>query len=225
MADPATLAGGLPGRADPLRRVPVQGRSLARVNRMLDACASLLDEIGYEAFTTTLVAERARVAIGSLYQYFPDKRAIVQALATRNLEAYLARMRERVAAGDLADWRGAADAAIDEFADLHRTTPGFRTLRFGDLVDRHLLEPERDNDTVIADELSLLLVSHFGLADSPELRFALLIAGELGGALVTLAFRRQADGDPVILAEVRLVVRDYLDHRLTRPSLRDMRAP
>ena len=40
----------------PLRRVPVQGRSVARVQRMLDACAELVDEIGYEALTTTLLS-------------------------------------------------------------------------------------------------------------------------------------------------------------------------
>ena len=69
----------------PLRRVPVQGRSVARVQRMLDACAELVDEVGYEGLTTTLLAERAEVAIGSVYQFFPDKRAIVQALRAGDL--------------------------------------------------------------------------------------------------------------------------------------------
>src|SRR3954468_24548283 len=50
------------GTVSPLRRVPVQGRSVARVARMLDACAELVDEMGYEALTTTLLAERAGVA-------------------------------------------------------------------------------------------------------------------------------------------------------------------
>jgi AcrR family transcriptional regulator len=54
--------------AGPLRRVPVQGRSVARVNRMLDACAQLVDEVGYDGLTTTLLAERAGVAIGSVYR-------------------------------------------------------------------------------------------------------------------------------------------------------------
>ena len=81
----------------PLRRVPVQGRSVARVQRMLDACAELVDEVGYEGLTTTLLAERAEVAIGSVYQFFPDKRAVVQALTLRNLEAYLGRLSKRFA--------------------------------------------------------------------------------------------------------------------------------
>ena len=81
----------------PLRRVPVQGRSVARVQRMLDACAELVDEVGYEGLTTTLLAERAEVAIGSVYQFFPDKRAIVQALAMRNMDAYLQSLSARFA--------------------------------------------------------------------------------------------------------------------------------
>jgi AcrR family transcriptional regulator len=198
----------------PLRRMPVQERSLAKVGRMLDVCAALLDEIGYEGLTTTLVAERADVAVGSLYQYFPDKRAIVAALAARNMQAYLARVQARMASGAVEGWREVTEAAIDDFIDMHRTTPGFRTLRFGDLVDRNLLDEQRDNDTVIADELSMLMAAYFGMPDGPPLRLALLIAVELADALVKLAFRRDQQGDPAILAEARQVVCDYLAQKL-----------
>ena len=110
--------------AGPLRRVPVQGRSVARVNRMLDACAQLVDEVGYDGLTTTLLAERAGVAIGSVYQFFPDKRAIVQALTLRNLEAYLQRLGSRLSQEQSTHWWGAVDAAIDEYIAMYRTTPG-----------------------------------------------------------------------------------------------------
>ena len=53
----------------PLRRVPVQGRSVARVQRMLDACAELVDDVGYEGLTTTLLAERAEQLGGSTRPY------------------------------------------------------------------------------------------------------------------------------------------------------------
>ena len=199
-----------PPPVGPLRRVPVQGRSLARVNRMLDACAELVDEVGYDGLTTTLLAERASVAIGSVYQFFPDKRAIVQALAMRNVDAYVARVSTRINDGSLTDWADAVDVAMDEYIDMHRTTPGFRTLHFGDVVDRYLLDEERDNDTVIAEQLGGLLVHGFGLADSPMLRLSLSIAVELGDALVKLAFRRDPDGDPAILGESKKLVREYL---------------
>src|SRR2546423_13485387 len=178
----------------PLRRVPVQGRSVARVQRMLDACAELVDEIGYEALTTTLLAERAGVAIGSVYQFFPDKRAIVQALALRNLELYLARLSARSEAVEFAHWWDVVDAAIDEYIGMHREVPGFRTLHFGDVVDVHLLDADRDNNTIIAEQLAGLLVDHFGAAAGPPLDFALAVAVEAGGPRVQLAVRRGPGG-------------------------------
>jgi AcrR family transcriptional regulator len=181
---------------------------------MLDACAELVDEVGYDGLTTTLLAERASVAIGSVYQFFPDKRAIVQALAMRNVEAYVTRVGARIKGGGVAAWPDAVDAAMDEFIDMHRTTPGFRTLHFGDVVDRYLLDEERDNDTVIAEQLGALLVEGYGLPDSPVLRLSLSIAVELGDALVKLAFRRDPDGDPAVLGEARTIVREYLTRNL-----------
>ncbi len=66
-----------------MRRKPRQARSRERVNRMLDAAEQLLIEGGYTAVTTNAIADRAQVPIGSLYQFFPDKAAILYALAER----------------------------------------------------------------------------------------------------------------------------------------------
>lgn len=199
-----------PAPVGPLRRVPVQGRSVARVRRMLDACAELVDEVGYDGLTTTLLAERAGVAIGSVYQFFPDKRAIVQALTQRNLAAYVERLSVRFSDGTLAKWWDAVDAAIDEYIAMHRSTPGFRTLHFGDVVDRNLLDDERDNNAVIVEELGSLLVESFGLTDEARLYFSLAIAVEMADALIKLAFRRDPEGDERVLTEAKDVIRDYL---------------
>jgi AcrR family transcriptional regulator len=179
---------------------------------MLDACAELVDEVGYEGLTTTLLAERAEVAIGSVYQFFPDKRAIVQALTLRTMESYLQRLDERFASDDLTHWWDGVDAGIDEYITMHRTVPGFRTLHFGDVVDVHLLDEERDNNGVIAEQLARVLVEQFGITDAPCLRFALEIAVETADALIKLAFRRDADGDERVLAEAKALIREYL-HR------------
>ncbi|GGJ95877.1 TetR family transcriptional regulator [Pilimelia anulata] len=177
---------------------------------MLDACAELVDEVGYEALTTTLLAERASVAIGSVYQFFPDKRAIVQALTVRSMEAYLERLAARLAAEEFADWRDGVDAAIDEYVAMHRSVPGFRTLHFGDVVDVHLLDAERDNNGVIADQLAGALAAKFPLPDGDRLRFALEIAIQSADALIKMAFRRDPEGDPAVLTEARTLIRDYL---------------
>lgn len=198
----------------PLRRVPVQGRSVARVKRMLDACAQLVDEVGYEALTTTLLAERAEVAIGSVYQFFPDKRAIVQALTLRNIEAYLERLGRRFNGGGFTHWWAGVDAAIDEYIEMHRSVPGFRTLHFGDVVDVHLLDEERDNNAVIADKITRLLVGQFNVADSVRLAFALEIAVETADALIKMAFRRDPDGDTAVLVEAKALIREYLQRQV-----------
>ena len=73
-----------------MRRVPQQARSRQRVEAMIDAAERLIGEHGYDAVTTTQVAEAAGVTVASLYQFFPDKRALAQVLAQRYVDRYIA---------------------------------------------------------------------------------------------------------------------------------------
>jgi AcrR family transcriptional regulator len=176
---------------------------------MLDACAELLDEGGYEALSTTRVAERAGVAIGSVYQFFPDKRALSQALTRRNLELF-----RRFITDDYSGWWEAVDAIIDEYVDLHRTVPGFRSLHFADVVGLDVPDSVADNNTVISGRLRALLLEEFGLLDSEDVDRAILVAAEAGDAVLKLAFRRDSSGAPEIVAEAKQLVRGYLSRQL-----------
>lgn len=69
-----------------LRRQPKQKRGKERVERILDAAAAVFDEVGYETATTHQIAERAGTAVGSLYQFFPNKAAIFNAMELRHVE-------------------------------------------------------------------------------------------------------------------------------------------
>jgi AcrR family transcriptional regulator len=69
-----------------LRRQPQQQRSQKRVEQILNAAAIVFDEVGFEAATTHAIAARAKTAVGSLYQFFPDKLAIFNALELRHVE-------------------------------------------------------------------------------------------------------------------------------------------
>ena len=71
------------------RRIPRQARAAETVSLILEATAQILEAGGLEAFTTNAVAERAGVSIGTLYQYFSDKRAILLALAEQEVQATL----------------------------------------------------------------------------------------------------------------------------------------
>ncbi len=68
------------------RKSPVQARSAASVDAILDGTVQVLLRVGKERLTTTRVALRAGVSVGTLYQYFPNKSALLQAVLKRHLD-------------------------------------------------------------------------------------------------------------------------------------------
>ena len=68
------------------RKSPVQARSTASVDAILEATVQVLLDVGKERLTTTRVASRAGVSVGTLYQYFPNKSALLQAALKRHLD-------------------------------------------------------------------------------------------------------------------------------------------
>ncbi|GAA1447333.1 TetR/AcrR family transcriptional regulator [Nocardiopsis tropica] len=183
---------------------------MLRVQRMLDCCAELLDEVGYDNLSTTRIAERAGVAIGSVYQFFPDKKAITQALGLRFLDQFGARVTERIADASFSHWTAAVDAVVDEYIDMHRHVPGFRSLHFGDIVDTRLLNGGADNNRVISIRLRRIIVSVTGIPDDDALDRAVHVAVEAADAVLKLAFRDDADGDTRLIGEAKRLVSSYL---------------
>ncbi|MEV5988962.1 TetR/AcrR family transcriptional regulator [Streptomyces sp. NPDC052051] len=199
-------------QASPLRRPPVQRRSAERLSRILDACADLLDEGGYDTLSTRAVALRAGVPIGSVYRFFDNKRSMVDALAERNLERYTERVTRRLArtAGE-GGWRAAMDAILDEYLDMRRTAPGFGLVDFGNQIPVGArAEPNRR----VADRLTDLLSTYLDSTPDDDLRRMFLIAVETADTLVHLAFRVDPEGDPKIIEETRTLLRGYLGRAL-----------
>jgi len=180
---------------------------------MLEACAVLIDELGYDGVTTTLIAERAGVAVGSLYQFFPDKRAVVQALTQRNVEHFMAGMARRLDEVRLEHWWDGADIAFDVYVQMYREVPGFARIRFGDVVDLRLIADERDNNTVIADGLAELIAEKFAVP-LDQVRLPIAVAIEIADGILNLAFRRKLFPTDTVIEEARTVVRAYLSGRL-----------
>jgi AcrR family transcriptional regulator len=92
------------------RRVPTQERAQATVEAMLDAAIKLLKRSGASSITTNRIAETAGVSIGSVYQYFPNKRAIFIALHERHIVQVDSVIRRCMTDG--------AEATLEEFIDL-----------------------------------------------------------------------------------------------------------
>ncbi|MFD9794714.1 TetR family transcriptional regulator [Streptomyces sp. NPDC059070] len=195
-----------------LRRAPVQQRSAERLTRILDACAELLDETGYEELSTRAVAQRAGVPIGSVYRFFSNKRALAEALAARNLDRFAEIVSARLVSIEAADWRGAIDAVLDEYLVLKKTVPGFNLVDFGG--PQPVADPAADANHLLAERLAQLLPAQFGRAPDAELRLTILVAVEAADALLRLAFRTDPAGDPGIVAETRELLHSYLARTL-----------
>jgi AcrR family transcriptional regulator len=108
-------------------REPKRERGKQRVAALLDAGAAVFAEKGYEAATMTEIAERAGAAIGSLYQFFPSKEALAEALFDRFAERWAA-----------------------SFARVEARAPGRSARELADLFIDHKLRQRTDRDAAIA---------------------------------------------------------------------------
>jgi len=111
------------------RRRPSQERSRDRVDRIVDATAALLGEKSVDKVTTAAIAERAGVPIGSVYQYFPNKLAVLAELARRVMETVDLKTASLIAADfGVLPWDQAIDRAIDATMQGYAEQPGYLQL-------------------------------------------------------------------------------------------------
>jgi AcrR family transcriptional regulator len=208
------LLDGKSGASATLRNEPVQARSTARLTALLDAAAAAIDELGYERLTTAMVAERAGASIGTVYRYFPDRIAVLQALSARNLERVFVGITAACADRGNKTWREASLGCFDAYVSAFRSEPGFASLRGGDIID---LRPATSAATVnshLADVMANSLAARFGTDASVETRFAFENAVEVMDALVARAFARAKHGDAAFLDSGRALVLSILAERL-----------
>lgn len=105
------------------RKHPVQARAKATVDAIVAAAAQVLIAHGYERTTTARVARRAGVSVGSLYQYFPNKEALVAALIERHADELVDTVRDVLQRHSHATLGACVRAAIDATITAHRLDP------------------------------------------------------------------------------------------------------
>jgi len=191
-----------------LRNVPTQARSRTRLLRVLDAADELLASEGAGAFTTTRIAQAAGIPVGSVYRYFPDKDAIVVALALR----YWSDFEDLVAAAAEADELEALEdpggVVVDALAAGFRARPGFLALWYGGLRTEQVRDATRPTRSAIGFSVLRILANHWpdALADAR--------ATAARDGLLREAFRADPGGDPRLLAESKAMINAYLASRL-----------
>jgi AcrR family transcriptional regulator len=193
-----------------VRTEPIQERSAARIDALLDAAAAVVDLIGFDRLTTAMVAERADASIGTVYRYFPDRIVLLQALRDRALLRYRNTVRNVVAQRKPDEWWDAVDCAIDAYVDMFRTEPGFRIVRFTD-VERSpgVIDPQLRTGLFVR-QFADILTDQFGMPAGEELDFRLEVVFETADALITRAFVADAQGEQRFIDEARAMIREYL---------------
>lgn len=195
-----------------VRREPRQARSRARVAQILAATDEILAEGGFEALTMRAVADRAGVPVATIYQFFPDKAAVVDAAA----RAYIAEFDEAIEllAGPGADaggdWSDPAGRLVDAFADLYRARPGYVALWSGRHLSPELARVDEANNLAIAAGVRSILTERAGVPDGPELVLASQVAVRTADTLLQFAFAASPGGDADVLDQLKRLLRLYL---------------
>jgi AcrR family transcriptional regulator len=193
-----------------LRRAPSQKRSQERVERMLQAASALISEGGSDAMRMGEVAERAGVSIGSLYQYFPDKGAIIRTLAER----YNAEGRACISDGlaGVRDRQGLVEAfgeLIDVYYGIFLAEPVMRDIWSGTQADKALrdidIRDSRANGALLAEAWLRVAPA----VDTVEIGRKAFLIMSLGEATMRLAISvDRAEGDALVADYKRMALRE-----------------
>ncbi|HFG6799435.1 TetR family transcriptional regulator [Acinetobacter baumannii] len=147
---------------DPRKR-PHQARSVATFEAILEAAARILESLGFAGFNTNAVAELAGVSIGSLYQYFPSKDALIVELIRRERAKLSNHIVEAIQKHDAADLKEKLKLIIQAAVQHQLSRPQLaRTLEFtSEVIGKDIEESklQHELETIISD-----LFIHFGIS-------------------------------------------------------------
>lgn len=203
-----------------LRRTPLQARGQATFERILEVTAGLLEERGAEALTTNHIARAAGINVATLYQYFPNKQAVLLALF-ESQTAHRSGLAEGIVRdlGTAQDWRKVVDAAVDAVVEQRRTMRGVLPLRQAMRSNPQLLEFDRKDTIRASGVLAEKLAALGGVARSD----ADLIARctiEVVSALLDVWLIESGGRDDRFVGQAKDMVRAYLAPYFDPPAPR-----
>lgn len=191
---------------------PVQQRSRERVERMLTAATELIAAKGSDALKMSEVAEKAGVPIGSLYQFFPDKSAIIRTLIERsNAESRKCIDEGLRGISDRGQLGPAFGALFDIYYEMFLADPAMRDIWSGAQADKTLRAVELAESRVIGGMLGDVLKRLNPDAPVAVIDSAALLIMNLGEATIRLAISVPGDeGRALIDAYKEMAVRQML---------------
>ncbi len=204
-----------------MRRQPQQARSQKRVKQILDVAEQLFLEIGYESTTTRAIAARAHVSVGSLYQFFPDKEAILKALAIRYMQTQYQRFLDLHTSEALTlPLRSYVDRMIDVFDQFYTDYPGSQAIveKLLDTITWSAIEKIDDFEYQVIDEFARFFHSRKpSLAMAKCERIAMIITKTIT-ELLWLSLSGNQRFRQELVAETKLLILSYLQQYLDEDS-------
>lgn len=194
------------------RRAASQARSQAKMARVIQATAEIIDDLGPEAVNTSAVAARAGVSVGWLYNFFDDREALLEEI----LVAGLRNLDERLEAVGFtfagSDWRPAVEAGVDATIEFFTDSPGFRLLWNSTEFSGRMIQANRMHDELLASYLAASATRvRSDAPDVPLETVAKIFVGMLDKG-VDLYYRDDPkNGDPELWAEVKRAGVAYLE--------------
>jgi AcrR family transcriptional regulator len=194
------------------RKLPTQSRSRERVERILDAAARTFAKEGYEAATVEGIAERAETSIGSVYQFFPNKLALFNAVALRYLEL------SRVTFGELMSpeslrrrWEELVDNAVDAFASLDGNDADWRAVWTNWHLSGEFFVAGQALNLEFAKRIETILAPRTVALPRAKRALVARISVELVSALLFLAARADSTRESQrVVDEAKVVVKRYI---------------
>jgi len=191
-----------------MSREPKQARAEKRRASLLDAAAALLDRHGYGAVTTNAIAKEAGAAVGTVYDYFPDKAAVLSAL----LERYRERLQHTIM-GALAeagtDTNELVERSVRAFARFYQEEPGYAQLWLGS----QLIAPLREAGDAWGQEfgglIAQLVRQQTGKSETDAARAALTLVHAVS-SVITLALTQKDSERDALIEEAVLLAKAYL---------------
>jgi AcrR family transcriptional regulator len=191
------------------QRKPTQQRSRERLERILDVAEGLIVEKGSEHVKMSEIADLADISIGSLYQYFPDKRAIIRSLA----EAYATESREcvRVALEAVRNQKELV-AAFSELVDLYYRIvlekPVMRDISSALRADKELMSIELNESRACGAMLAAAIMRVRPRADAKRIGALAFLIWQLGEETMRLAIaHKRSEGALLVDAYKRMSLR------------------
>jgi AcrR family transcriptional regulator len=193
----------------------VQARGQATFERILDTTAGLLESVGAEVLTTNLVAKTAGVNVATLYQYFPNKQAVLLALFERQSSARLELVERYITGlGTTTDWRRQLRTMVQGIARFRTATRGVVPLRQAMRSSPDLQDHDREHWRGIATKLAEEL-GQVGLRGEKAVLVA-RTAAEMMSSLLDLWTIETGGKDAKVLEQIEDALAGYLGPYLER---------